>query len=135
LLPFDTMAAREEALADSFLGEGLERAYMELAGLSAKDARDLSTQQGLEGWTTHRTYRFLQERANGRMLVDKSPSYAADIANADRADAWFEVAEVRVVGPPSLRGDRVDGASPVPHHVGRGRFRSARVRRTRLVGR
>ncbi len=90
LLPFATMADRDTALAGSFLGEGLERAYMELTGVDAKTARAMCEKQGNDGWTAADTYKFIQENIEERMLVDKSPSYAADVDNIRRAEAWFD---------------------------------------------
>jgi natural product biosynthesis luciferase-like monooxygenase protein len=90
LLPFETMVDRDTALAGSFLGEGLERAYMELSGLDAKAARAMGDEQANAGWSSADAYRYLQEQTGGRMLVDKSPSYAADIGNVHRAEAWFD---------------------------------------------
>jgi len=90
LLPFETMADRDTALAGSFLGEGLERAYMELEGVDAKAARAMGEKQANDRWSVAEAYRFIQDQAGDRMLVDKSPSYAADIENVHRAEAWFD---------------------------------------------
>ena len=90
LLPFANMADRDTALAGSFLGEGLERAYMELAGVDAKAARAMCEKQANDGWTSADTYKYIQDQIGGRMLVDKSPSYAADVENVHRAEAWFD---------------------------------------------
>jgi len=90
LLPFTTMADRDTALAGSFLGEGLERAYMELAGLDAKAARRMCEDQANDGWSAADAYRYIQEQTRGRMTVDKSPSYASNVENVHRAEAWFD---------------------------------------------
>ena len=41
LLPFGTMAEREAQLKDSYLGEGLQRAFMELMDLDATASKAL----------------------------------------------------------------------------------------------
>jgi pimeloyl-ACP methyl ester carboxylesterase/aryl carrier-like protein len=89
LLPFETMAERRAALAASYLGEGLQRALMELKHLSAEEGRlfldDLAERQV----STQEVYALLQELASGRRLVDKSPSYAASLKTLARAEALF----------------------------------------------
>jgi len=93
LLPFGTMAERRAALASSYLGEGLQRAFMELKKLSAEDGRSFVDDLAERGLSTQKVYAMLQELAPGRQLVDKSPSYAASLETLARAEALFESAK------------------------------------------
>ncbi|HEV2131711.1 MAG TPA: condensation domain-containing protein, partial [Longimicrobiaceae bacterium] len=90
LLPFDDLAEWQAGLGGSYLGEGLQRALMELIGLDPGRSRSL-----LAGWIEEKlpvqeVYRRLQELAAPRRLVDKSPSYAADAGTLERAESMFE---------------------------------------------
>jgi amino acid adenylation domain-containing protein len=93
LLSFQTLAERRAAFQgrDSFWLEGAVRAAMEARQCSASEAEALIEERERRGWTTRRFYRELQGwlAADGRMLVDKTPSYALDLAVLRRAEEGF----------------------------------------------
>ncbi|MEZ4646806.1 MAG: amino acid adenylation domain-containing protein [Chloroflexota bacterium] len=93
LLPFNDMAEREAELRGSYLGEGLQRALMELLQLDAEQSAALLGEWAADGWTTQQMYGRLQELAAPRLLVDKSPSYAADAAVLAQAEQMFREAK------------------------------------------
>jgi thioesterase domain-containing protein len=74
---------------DSFWLEGVIRAVMEARGCTAEEAERIVAETEQAGWTTRRFYRTLQEWIGGRMLVDKTPSYALDPRVLQRAEAGF----------------------------------------------
>jgi amino acid adenylation domain-containing protein len=92
LLSFNTMADREAAFPgrDSFWLEGAIRAVMEVRQCGVEDARQTIGAAVAEGWTTQRFYRQLQEWLGGRTLVDKTTTYALDLAILRRAEEAFE---------------------------------------------
>ncbi|MEA2560961.1 MAG: hypothetical protein QOH06_2465, partial [Acidobacteriota bacterium] len=92
LLSFNTMAERRAAFSgrDSFWLEGAIRAVMEIQGEGPKKAREWIDRSERNGWTTHRFYREIQELLGGRMLVDKTPSYALDPSVLQRAEEGFD---------------------------------------------
>jgi malonyl CoA-acyl carrier protein transacylase/NAD(P)-dependent dehydrogenase (short-subunit alcohol dehydrogenase family)/SAM-dependent methyltransferase/acyl carrier protein len=90
LLPFNTMVERQEQLRLSHMGEGLERALMELKGISAEESRALVAELTGSNVSIDDVYRILTELAGGRMLVDKSPGYAVSVATLRRAETWFD---------------------------------------------
>ncbi len=92
LLSFNTMADREAAFPgrDSFWLEGLIRAVMEVRQCGVEEARQIVGAAVEEGWTTQRFYRQLQEWLGGRTLVDKTTTYALDLAVLRRAEQAFE---------------------------------------------
>ncbi|MEM7497172.1 MAG: beta-ketoacyl synthase N-terminal-like domain-containing protein [Pseudomonadota bacterium] len=115
LLPFDTLADWRDELEMRGTGmrEGLDRAVMEAFSLSAADA-----QGKVDGWCDRAipvpdVYRRLA-RATGRLIVDKSPSYASDPAVLARAERWFARPRyVHIVRHPhamidSMRRNRMD---------------------------
>lgn len=125
LLPFETMAERRETLGTSFMGEGLQRALMELLQLGAAECQQMIAQWEEDDWSIKQVYDFLQQRINGRMLVDKSPSYAADPTALGDIDHLFENAKViHLVRHPQamvesfvrMRMDRLLGAAEVDAH-------------------
>jgi pimeloyl-ACP methyl ester carboxylesterase/aryl carrier-like protein len=90
LLPFDRMSQRQQMLADSYLGEGLLRALIELQGIDA----DAASQQ-VEDWIradlpVDEIYRVLKRLAGSRTLVDKSPTTTGRLETIQRAEAWFD---------------------------------------------
>lgn len=90
LLSFTGMAAWKVNLEGSYLDEGLQRALMELCGLDAEGSAAM-----IAGWVdrdlpVHDAYARLQALARPRLLVDKTPSYAADIRILERAETIFE---------------------------------------------
>ncbi len=92
LLNFNTLAERRDAFAgrDAFRLEGLLRAVMEIRGQGPDDARALVEGFEREGMTTQELYRQLQEWIGPRLLVDKTPTYAWDLATLRRAEEAFE---------------------------------------------
>nr|WP_228038135.1 type I polyketide synthase [Nodosilinea sp. LEGE 06152] len=93
LLPFNTLEAQGAALGYSYLQEGLQRAVMELLQVKADQAEAL-----LSEWRQHQTtvpavYDKLQQMAEGRLLVDKSPTYSLSLETLERAEQMFEGAK------------------------------------------
>ena len=89
LLPFADMKTRNESLNGSYLGEGLVRAFMELNNLSADDATHFVTDLVERNASTAEVYDLLQSGVDGRGMVDKSPSYAANLDTLLRAEFMF----------------------------------------------
>jgi acyl transferase domain-containing protein/alpha-beta hydrolase superfamily lysophospholipase len=89
LLPFETMSQRQHALASTYLGEGLQRALMELLGIDAAAAGSLLEEMTTGGTTIQQVYARLIALAAPRVLVDKSPSYAMAFRNLERAEHLF----------------------------------------------
>jgi NAD(P)-dependent dehydrogenase (short-subunit alcohol dehydrogenase family)/aryl carrier-like protein len=87
LLPFHRMRDRANALDQSYLDEGLLRA---LTALHGDNSRELLEGLLAEDATIQRVYGLLQEKAAPRLLVDKSPTYAASPGVLERAEALFE---------------------------------------------
>jgi amino acid adenylation domain-containing protein len=92
LLSFHTLADRRRAFRgrDAFWLEGAIRAVMELEGGDADAARAAIARFEAEGAPTRRFYRWLQERLDGRLLVDKTPSYALRGDVLARAEREFD---------------------------------------------
>jgi amino acid adenylation domain-containing protein len=92
LLPFATLAERRQAFPErnSFWLEGVTRALMEVRGCGAEEAEALLAEMEREGGTPRALYRRLQEWIGERTLVDKTPSYALDLAVLRRAEEIFE---------------------------------------------
>src|SRR5262249_40909433 len=92
LLSFNTLAERSAAFQgrDSFWLEGGIRAVMGLRGCSAGEAREILEDCEREGLSTAELYGRLQAWLGGRILVDKTPSYALDPAILRRAEEAFE---------------------------------------------
>jgi amino acid adenylation domain-containing protein len=92
LLGFSTMAERAAAYTGRFSGwlDGAIRTVMEVDGLGADDAKAAMEAAAAEGLTTKQFYRRLQASVEPRILVDKSPSYALDLAALRKAEADFE---------------------------------------------
>ncbi len=90
LLPFNDLSGRESELAGSYLDEGLQRAIMELTGQDAATSAATIVEWREENLSVPQVYGRLQSLANGRLLVDKSPSYALDIDVLHRAEQQFE---------------------------------------------
>ncbi|MBD2580663.1 type I polyketide synthase [Oscillatoria sp. FACHB-1406] len=93
LLPFDTMGERESELGLSHLGEGLQRALMELQGMDGDAAEDLVAKLTAENRSIPEVYAQLQTLAGERLLVDKSPTYAFHRETLERAEAMFSGAK------------------------------------------
>ncbi|MFL6234404.1 MAG: alpha/beta fold hydrolase, partial [Thermoanaerobaculia bacterium] len=92
LLSFNTLQERRKAFSgrDAFWLEGVIRAVMEIRGCGAGEAEALVEGCEREDLTTLEFYGRMQEWLGGRILVDKTPSYALDPAVLRRAEAGFE---------------------------------------------
>jgi len=90
LLSFSTMKARHDALAGSYLDEGLQRAVMELAGGNPDRAREQIAEWVAANLPVQKVYATLQREAGNRMLVDKSPTYATQFETLQRAEELFD---------------------------------------------
>jgi acyl transferase domain-containing protein/acyl-CoA synthetase (AMP-forming)/AMP-acid ligase II/pimeloyl-ACP methyl ester carboxylesterase len=93
LLPFDTMAEREQELGISQLGEGLKRAFMTLKGIDAQSSQELVESLIAENLTTAEVYQMLQKLAGDRLLIDKSPTYASKRETLEKAENIFNNAK------------------------------------------
>ncbi|HEX3531511.1 MAG TPA: non-ribosomal peptide synthase/polyketide synthase, partial [Thermoanaerobaculia bacterium] len=91
LLSFSGMAERRSTFSgrDAFWLEGLIRAVMELLGVGPQEAREQVDVWERGGLSTHEVYRCLQEWLGGRLLVDKTPSYALNGSILRRAEESF----------------------------------------------
>jgi amino acid adenylation domain-containing protein len=92
LLGFYSMLDRRAAFSgrDSFWLEGAIRAVMQARGVSAQQAREIIEECEHSGMSTKEFYGLMQGWLEGRMLVDKTPSYAMDEEILKRAEADFE---------------------------------------------
>lgn len=90
LLPFNTMSEREKAISQTGLEKGLPRALRALYGLEDTAAMALAERWREDNMPVWEVYRQLQERAAPRVLVDKSPTYAAAREILARAEEMFE---------------------------------------------
>mgnify|MGYP005843895779 CR=1 FL=1 len=93
LLPFETLAERQDALAESYLGEGLQRALMELMDLDAAASQTLLAEWTAQNLSVTAVYDKLQQLAGDRLLVDKSPTYGFSAATLHRAEQAFDQAK------------------------------------------
>ena len=91
VLPFDTLQSRADTLSGpaKFLGEGLTRAVMELRGCNAEGAAGIIDEWRRKEWTVSDVYRALEEMANGRIVIDKSPSYGEDLETLKKSQVLF----------------------------------------------
>lgn len=92
LLAFDTLAERDQALSGpySFYREGMLRALVEAKGCTADEAEAFIRAKIVEGWASQELYAHLQSSIGGRVLVDKTASYALSLETLKRAEALFE---------------------------------------------
>lgn len=92
LLCFHTLAERAEAFTGkhALWLEGTLRAIMELERCDAEAAKAIMAGMTSRGLSTRACFRELQDRAAPRMMVDKSPSYALDLAVLEKAEADFD---------------------------------------------
>ncbi len=92
LLGFDTLLQRKQICSgrDAFWLEGTLRAVMEALHVDADEAkRIMAAREG--GETSVKSfYGELQSWLDGRILVDKSPSYALDVGVMQRAEEYFD---------------------------------------------
>jgi amino acid adenylation domain-containing protein len=95
LLNFRTMSQRRTALSgrNSFWLEGTIRAVMEVKGCNADAAKAMIEEYEIAGATTQQFYRAMQEWLGGRLLVDKTPSYAMSLEVLRRAERDFDGAK------------------------------------------
>ncbi|MGF1521110.1 MAG: alpha/beta fold hydrolase [Leptolyngbyaceae cyanobacterium] len=93
LLPFETLTERQEALAGSYLDQGLQRALMALKGLDADASGALLQAWTEQGMTVPELYGQLQALAGDRLLVDKSPTYGFSLSTLQQAEQVFENAK------------------------------------------
>ena len=91
LLGFNTLAERKAALSGRWAlwQEGTIRALMEVYACDAEEARRRMDEAEARGLTVQQLYGELQEAIGGRLLVDKTPSYALDPATLARAEEDF----------------------------------------------
>jgi amino acid adenylation domain-containing protein len=89
LLPFNTLGEWKEKLGRTYLDEGLIRAFMELKGLDPESGKEYVQSLVDQDLPVQEVYALLQDLAQPRLLVDKSPSYAADLAILQRAEELF----------------------------------------------
>ena len=89
LLGFATMGERQRRLAHSSMGEGLQRALMDLQDLDALAATAMVDGLVQRDAPIEEAYSLLQKQAGKRLLVDKTPTYASSLDTLDRAEATF----------------------------------------------
>jgi myxalamid-type polyketide synthase MxaB len=90
LLPFAGMAEWRRRLAETNLGDGLVRAWMELAGQDAGAAQRELDALADQDMPVPQVYTLLREKNGGRLLVDKSPTYASSLDILLRAEEVFD---------------------------------------------
>ena len=92
LLPFDTLADRRAAFQGRFSPwrEGTIRAVMALEDCDALAATEVMESHERAGLSSKQFYRWLQTRAESRLLVDKSPTYALDLGALRNAELGFD---------------------------------------------
>ncbi|HEU4324043.1 MAG TPA: sulfotransferase, partial [Roseiflexaceae bacterium] len=91
LLGFTTLAERAAELSgrNAFWREGLVRALMQLLHCDAEQAQELTAAWEAEALSVGACYGQLQQWLGERLLVDKTPSYALDLAVLQRAEELF----------------------------------------------
>jgi amino acid adenylation domain-containing protein len=90
LLPFNNLMERRNLLGESYLAEGLERAFMELKNIRVEESRSLIESLIDSQDNIQHVYRLLQDSAYPRLLVDKSPTYALNIETLEWAEYFFQ---------------------------------------------
>lgn len=78
LLPFYSMKQSKKIFQNTMLGRGLQRTLMQLKKVDAAESADFIQRISDEDWPIHKVYAHIQELCAPRVLVDKSPSYAAE---------------------------------------------------------
>jgi len=92
LLNFPTLRDRRRVLAsqrDDFWLQGAVRALMGLHGVDVDTATAIMEHYEGENLTVQQFYRRMQVLLHGRMLVDKTPTYALDPTALRRAEEYF----------------------------------------------
>ncbi|KPA15500.1 amino acid adenylation domain protein [Candidatus Magnetomorum sp. HK-1] len=92
LLSFNTLEQRLNAFTarNSFWLEGNLRAMMGIKGYDADQAKLEMEQYEKNNLSTQQMYKLLQDWLKGKILVDKSPSYAIDVNILKQAENYFE---------------------------------------------
>ena len=92
LLRFRTLKTRTSGFsqATAFYLEGLVRALMELRGWSADEALDWVKRAEERDIRTEDVFRELQRFCDGKLLVDKTPSYALEKETLERIENSFD---------------------------------------------
>jgi acyl transferase domain-containing protein len=90
LLMYASMREREAGLPSAHFGSGLPRALMELLDRDLPRAEAEVRQLLADDVAIPEVYRRLQSLCHPRLLVDKSPSYAEQMATLRRAPSIFE---------------------------------------------
>ncbi len=92
LLNFRTLKERKAAYADRDAGwlEGLYRAIMEIKQCDFEEAKRILSEYEDKNYTTYQFYGVLQEWLNGKLLVDKTTTYALSPTILKRAEHYFE---------------------------------------------
>jgi acyl transferase domain-containing protein/thioesterase domain-containing protein/aryl carrier-like protein len=93
LLQFNSMREWSQDLGKSYLGEGLQRAFMEVDGRSAQEAKALLDDLVRQNVPVEKVYAMLQEKVAPRLLLDKSPTYGSSIETLEHAERIFESAK------------------------------------------
>lgn len=92
LLSFNTMKERRDKLSGrfAFFREGLLRAIMQLRGVDKEDAERIIAAEEEQNTSTHTFFRAMQEWADGKLVIDKTPGYALQPNALRRAEAEFD---------------------------------------------
>jgi acyl transferase domain-containing protein/acyl-CoA synthetase (AMP-forming)/AMP-acid ligase II/acyl carrier protein len=91
ILHFHSMKDRRTFLGEgNYLGDGLQRAFMEAQGLDADAAEALIERMFDEDTLIQDVFTRLQESVAPRLLVDKSPTYTGRRETMERAEDLFE---------------------------------------------
>ncbi|MBC7500762.1 MAG: sulfotransferase, partial [Herminiimonas sp.] len=92
LLGFDTLGQRKEICSgrDALWLEGTLRAVMAALQVDADEAKRIMATYEAVDMPVGQFYGELQQMLDGRMLVDKSPSYALDVGVLQRAEEYFD---------------------------------------------
>ena len=124
LLGFNTLKERRAAFSGkySLWLEGTIRAVMQIHGCDADQAKHILARYEDQDITTKQFYRVLQGWIAPQTLVDKSPSYALDLATLMRAESDFvEALYIHLVRHPysmvrSFERSRLEQVFFVPEH-------------------
>ncbi len=92
LLNFRTLKERYKRFAGRDVGwmEGLYRAVMEIHQCDFETSKKIVAEYEEKEYTTAAFYGVLQKWLDGRMIVDKTTTYATDVRILQRAEAVFE---------------------------------------------
>ena len=93
LLSFDTLLQRREWYSGSqrFQLEGNVRALMQILNKPLEEVKDFVRELEDKSYPTHEYYKYIQEViGENRILVDKTPAYAVDLATLQRAEQYFD---------------------------------------------